>query len=139
MSHSYEADPLECPKCRGPMRVIALIDNPAVVRRILEHLGRWVPEPPREARPCRLPSGQPTPSFPSPITPFRTSHRTTRGARLAPLPPQSASSCVAQPDLGKFPSVAHCEAHEQRGNMLPARLRVRPTTSRRTGRAKRAD
>ena len=40
----YEADPLECPKCKGPMRVIALIDDPPVVRRILEHLGRWQPE-----------------------------------------------------------------------------------------------
>ena len=43
----YEADPLVCPKCNGPMRVIALIDDPAVVRRILEHLGRI------EHRTCR--------------------------------------------------------------------------------------
>ena len=41
----YEIDPLECPKCKGPMRVIALIDDPAVVRRILEHLGLWAPLP----------------------------------------------------------------------------------------------
>lgn len=27
------------------MRVIALIDDPARVQRILEHLGRWTPEP----------------------------------------------------------------------------------------------
>ena len=40
----YEADPLECPKCKAPMRVIALFDDPHVVRRILEHLGRWAPE-----------------------------------------------------------------------------------------------
>ena len=26
------------------MRVIALIDDPHVVRRILQHLGRWAPE-----------------------------------------------------------------------------------------------
>jgi len=32
----YEADPLQCPKCNGPMRVIALIDDPHVVRRILD-------------------------------------------------------------------------------------------------------
>ena len=32
------------PKCKGPMRVIALVDDPGVVRRILEHLGRWQPE-----------------------------------------------------------------------------------------------
>ena len=35
-----------CPKCKGPMRVIALIDDPGVIRRILEHLGRWAPEAP---------------------------------------------------------------------------------------------
>ena len=40
----YEADPLECPRCKGPMRVIALIDDPPAVRRILEHLGRWASE-----------------------------------------------------------------------------------------------
>jgi len=41
----YETDPLECPKCKGPMRVIALIEAPEIIRRILEHLGRWAPEP----------------------------------------------------------------------------------------------
>ena len=40
----YEADPLECPKGKGPMRVIALIDDPVVVREILVPLGRWQPE-----------------------------------------------------------------------------------------------
>ena len=40
----YEADPLECQKCHGPMRIIALIDDPPVVRRILDHLGLWQPE-----------------------------------------------------------------------------------------------
>ena len=39
----YEADPLECPRCKEPMRVIALIGDPGVIRRILEHLGLWVP------------------------------------------------------------------------------------------------
>ena len=40
----YEVDPLECPKCKGPMRVIALIDDKVVIRNILTHLGLWVPE-----------------------------------------------------------------------------------------------
>ena len=39
----YEADSLECPQCKGPMRVIALIEDPGVIRRILEHLGHWAP------------------------------------------------------------------------------------------------
>ena len=36
----YEVDPLECPRCKGPMRVIALIEEPATVRHILTHLKR---------------------------------------------------------------------------------------------------
>jgi hypothetical protein len=43
----YEVDPLECPKCKGPMRVTALIEEPELVRHILAHLGLWDPEPPR--------------------------------------------------------------------------------------------
>jgi hypothetical protein len=30
---------LECPKCKGPMRVTALIEDGGVILRILEHLG----------------------------------------------------------------------------------------------------
>jgi len=47
----YEVDPLECPKCKGPMRVIALIEDAGVIRRILEHLGRWALEPPERSPP----------------------------------------------------------------------------------------
>jgi len=47
----YEADPLECPKCKGPMRVIALIEEPATVRQILTHLGRWKPKAVERAPP----------------------------------------------------------------------------------------
>ena len=50
----YEADPLECPKCHGPMRIIALIDAPPVVRRILEHLALWQPDA-SERSPRRFP------------------------------------------------------------------------------------
>jgi hypothetical protein len=53
----YEADPLACPQCQSPMRVIALIDDPAVVRRILEHLGRWAPLPPTRSPPADWPPG----------------------------------------------------------------------------------
>ncbi len=52
----YEADPLECPKCHSPMRIIALIDDPPVVRRILEHLGRWAPEASERGPPAAAPT-----------------------------------------------------------------------------------
>ena len=60
----YEADPLVCPKCKGPMRVIALIDDPAVVRRILEHLGRWGPEPAERGPPVDAPDWPPNAVIP---------------------------------------------------------------------------
>ena len=34
----YEVDPLQCPKCGGAMRVIALIQEPKVIDKILRHL-----------------------------------------------------------------------------------------------------
>jgi len=38
----YEVDPLLCPKCQGKMRVIGSIEDPSVIRIILEHLGLWL-------------------------------------------------------------------------------------------------
>ena len=37
----YEADPLICPQCAGPMRIIAFIEQPEVIEKILTHLGIW--------------------------------------------------------------------------------------------------
>ncbi len=37
------------------MRVIALFDDPALVRRILEHLGCWAPDPAARATPEQAP------------------------------------------------------------------------------------
>ena len=34
------------PKCKGPMRVISLIEDSEVIRRILRHLGLWAPQQP---------------------------------------------------------------------------------------------
>ena len=38
----YEVSPLACPRCKKQMRVVAVIDNIEVIRRILEHLGLWL-------------------------------------------------------------------------------------------------
>jgi hypothetical protein len=37
----YEIDPLLCPKCQGPMKVIAFIEDDALIKKILIHLGLW--------------------------------------------------------------------------------------------------
>jgi hypothetical protein len=37
----YEIDPLVCPRCGGGMRFIAFIEQPAVIEKILTHLGLW--------------------------------------------------------------------------------------------------
>jgi len=38
----YEVDPLVCPKCQGTMRIISYIEDPSVIRDILNHLGLWL-------------------------------------------------------------------------------------------------
>ncbi len=40
MRRVFGIDVLVCPECEGDCRVIACIDDPAVIRKILEHLGR---------------------------------------------------------------------------------------------------
>ena len=65
----YEVDPLECPKCKGRMRVIALIDDKAVIRRILTHLGLWAPQVEAQRGP-----GPPAPDPPEASAPILTYH-----------------------------------------------------------------
>jgi hypothetical protein len=51
----YEVDPLVCPRCAGAMRIIAFIEQPAVIAKILTHLGLWL------ARVHSPPAGYPLP------------------------------------------------------------------------------
>ena len=37
----WEVDPLLCPKCGGAMKILAVINDPDVVRKILDHLKLW--------------------------------------------------------------------------------------------------
>jgi hypothetical protein len=55
----YEVDPLVCPRCGGEMRIIALIEQPEVIEKILTHLGLW----PASAH--SPPAGVPVAPFPA--------------------------------------------------------------------------
>jgi hypothetical protein len=50
----YEADPLVCPRCGRPLKTVSLIDDYAVIEKILRHLKLWDrperPPPPPHAR-----------------------------------------------------------------------------------------
>jgi len=37
----YNVDPLLCPKCSGSMRIISLIDDAEIIKKILKHLVLW--------------------------------------------------------------------------------------------------
>jgi hypothetical protein len=37
----YQIDPLSCPKCQGAMKIISFIENDALIKKILHHLGLW--------------------------------------------------------------------------------------------------
>ena len=51
----WHVDPLRCPVCQNSMRVIAVIDDPRVVQKILRHRGLW--HDPPAARPARADPG----------------------------------------------------------------------------------
>jgi hypothetical protein len=40
----YEVNPLQCPKCHQEMRIVAIINDPPIVERILKHLDLWQPQ-----------------------------------------------------------------------------------------------
>ena len=57
MQRTYGIDVLACPRCGGRLRLIALIEQAAVIDRILRHLGlpMEIPAP----RPARSPPTDP--------------------------------------------------------------------------------
>jgi hypothetical protein len=57
MRRAFELDVLACPRCGGRMRLIATIEDPRVIRRILTHLG--LPTEGPDPCPSRPPPGRP--------------------------------------------------------------------------------
>ena len=62
----YEVDPLACPRCAAPMRIVAVITDPAVITRILVHRARSLERarqsrspPPARCRSSALATGGP--------------------------------------------------------------------------------
>jgi hypothetical protein len=37
----YETNPLICPKCQSEVRIISFIDQPDMIKKILQQLGLW--------------------------------------------------------------------------------------------------
>ena len=67
MRRSMGVDVLACPRCGARLVLIALIDDPAVIRRVLQRVG--LPTEVPEARPVRAPpvpllAGAPRPDVP---------------------------------------------------------------------------
>jgi len=54
LKRAFAIDVLVCPRCAGPMRLLALIDDERIARKILTHLGLPTRAPPR-GRPWRPP------------------------------------------------------------------------------------
>jgi hypothetical protein len=48
MKRAFASDVLTCPRCGGEMRLIAVIEDPAVIEKVLTHLGLWQRGPPRQ-------------------------------------------------------------------------------------------
>jgi hypothetical protein len=50
MKRVFAADVLVCSRCGGELRLVAVIEAPTVIEKILRHLGLWSRGPPRERR-----------------------------------------------------------------------------------------
>jgi hypothetical protein len=73
MRRAHTCDVLVCPQCGGEMRLIAVIQEPAVCEKILRRLGLWQRGPPRGRR-----------VVPDPPSPERLAASTSRAADLYP-------------------------------------------------------
>jgi hypothetical protein len=51
----FAADPLVCPDCGGPMRIVAFIEDQRIVRAILVHLSLWDEARPPPTKPGAVP------------------------------------------------------------------------------------
>ena len=47
LKRTFGLEVLVCPRCAGPMRLVAAIEDPATIHRILTHLGLPTRAPPR--------------------------------------------------------------------------------------------
>ena len=47
LQRTFADDVLRCGRCGGELRLSAVIEDPAVIERILKHLGLWQRGPPR--------------------------------------------------------------------------------------------
>lgn len=81
-----DVDALACPKCNTPMVVLAFLTDPAVVRRILEHLG--LPAEPIQLAPARCPFDEPAAfTEPEPDPPFFVETASDASPTAARAPP----------------------------------------------------
>jgi hypothetical protein len=82
----YEVDPLVCPRCGSAMRIIAFIEQPAVIEKILTHLGLW-----------------PTPVHAPPVAPSVAAWWATclEPARAAPVAPRPSLSFHLHLDIAR--------------------------------------
>ena len=64
LKRTFGLEGLVCPRCAGPMRLVAAIEDPATIHRILTHLGLPTRAPPRGS-PWRPPGGSTGPPAPS--------------------------------------------------------------------------
>lgn len=65
MKRAYAQDVHVCPRCSGPMAMIAFIEDARVAKRILAHVGMPTRAPPRRLRgpPAQQPHDEPPNRF----------------------------------------------------------------------------
>ena len=112
----YEVDPLICPLCRGPMRVISAIEDQPVIKKILNHLG-LLTEAPRTRPPPRI-HDPPIPASVLYAEGYQR-HPSTDDMICDPIYPPSSGISVRVHNRGLFAIVSGYRGPAFRGAMLP--------------------
>ena len=48
LKRTFEVDVLQCPRCKGPMQLVAMVTDPPSIKRMLRHLGESTDPPARQ-------------------------------------------------------------------------------------------
>jgi len=104
----YEVDSLRCPHCGSEMHIIAWIEQPEVIRKILQHLSLW--ERPQRSPPPRL--------FPHKLEAFLASLSPRQAQQIRSFRTYSCPTCSLTPL--KLSSTYHAQYAARKNRSPPA-------------------
>jgi len=139
LQQSFEVDPLACPTCRGPMRIIACITQAAVIDQILAHRRTRAATATHAA--ARSPPSTRGPSGSGPTRRPAAAHEARCASPRRPAHVKGRSACASVPPgrpIGPRGDRAPTETAVQAATEARRRAEIRPLRAGRPSRGPRS-